>query len=328
MKWTRPTWPIGFDLVAYAIVFLGILIVAGLARIVAAPLGLPGQAPTGQAEALLKQSQQQLRAGHPDEAMTLAKQAVAADPDASAAHVQMGVLLDLSGHYGEARPHFQAAIDKAATPDESARALRSMAMSYAFEGDCAGATRYEQTLYDRHLAAKDYYNAGEIADELARVCLESGDVNAAEAWYRKGHDAGIQEPGLTPARRDLWTFRWEHAQARIAARRGDPDAAERHVAAARAALDTGTNPEQRVFFPYLTGYVAFYAGKYQQALADLAKANQNDPFIQVLMAQALEKTDHAAEAMDRYRRAAAATAHNPPAAAAIPLARQKLQAGH
>lgn len=32
MKWTRPTWPIGFDLVAYGIVLLVILIAAGLSR--------------------------------------------------------------------------------------------------------------------------------------------------------------------------------------------------------------------------------------------------------------------------------------------------------
>jgi hypothetical protein len=32
MKWTRPTWPIGFDLVAYGIVLLAILIANGLSR--------------------------------------------------------------------------------------------------------------------------------------------------------------------------------------------------------------------------------------------------------------------------------------------------------
>ena len=32
MKWTRPTWPIGFDLVAYGIVLAAILIAAGLSR--------------------------------------------------------------------------------------------------------------------------------------------------------------------------------------------------------------------------------------------------------------------------------------------------------
>jgi hypothetical protein len=33
MKWTRPTWPIGFDLLAYGIVLLLILVGAGVSRI-------------------------------------------------------------------------------------------------------------------------------------------------------------------------------------------------------------------------------------------------------------------------------------------------------
>jgi hypothetical protein len=32
MKWTRPTWPIAFDLIAYGTVLLVILIGAGLSR--------------------------------------------------------------------------------------------------------------------------------------------------------------------------------------------------------------------------------------------------------------------------------------------------------
>ena len=111
-----------------------------VAAIVAGVPNVSAQPPATPADALLKQSQQQLRDGNSEQALALAEQAVAANPELSAAHVQMGVLLDLSGQYAKARSHFQTAIDKAANPDESARALRSMAMSYAFEGDCAGAT--------------------------------------------------------------------------------------------------------------------------------------------------------------------------------------------
>jgi hypothetical protein len=34
-----------------------------------------------------------------------------------------------------------------------------------------------------------------------------------------------KEPDIKPAQKDLWEFRWEHAQARIAARRGNPASA-------------------------------------------------------------------------------------------------------
>src|ERR1019366_8704393 len=102
----------------------------------------------------------------------------------------------------------------------------------------------------------------------------------------------IKEPDIKPARQDLWNFRWEHAQARIAARRGDQAEAQKHVAAAKAILDKGTIPEQAPFFPYLKGYVAFYAGDYKAALEELKQANQNDPFIQCMVGRAVGPAEH------------------------------------
>jgi tetratricopeptide (TPR) repeat protein len=129
-----------------------------------------------------------------------------------------------------------------------------------------------------------------------------------------------------PDRKVLWEYRYEHALARIAARRANQAEAERHVAAARAALDkmSSLRQQQEGFLPYLTGYVAFYLGDYKAAVADLQKASQNDPFIQCLLGQTYEKLGDKDKAMECYRRAAATTAHNPPAAYARPFARKKL----
>src|SRR4029077_667223 len=129
-------------------------------------------------------------------------------------------------------------------------------------------------------SVKDFFRQGEVADEAARVCIDSGDLETAYDWYQTGYETGLKEPDIKPARKDLWEFRWEHAQARIAGRRGNQAVGPKHVVAAKAILDKGTNPEQAHFFPYLEGYVAFYAGDYKAALQELLKANQNDPFIQ------------------------------------------------
>jgi Flp pilus assembly protein TadD len=277
---------------------------------------------------LLKQAQQQLREGKHEEALATLRDAAAKAPASSpawvTAHVQSGVVLDLMGRYQEARTHISKAIDAATDPQVKARAQRTMAMSYAFEKNCDGAEKYEAPLYESYLAAKDFFMAGEIANELARVCLESGNSDKAETWYKRGYEAGLKEPDITPARRDLWEFRWEHAQARIAARRGQADAARKHVAAAKAAFDKGTNPEQAQFVPYLEGYVAFYTGDHKAALDQLQKGNQNDPFILSLIAQAHEKLGNKAEADALYRKILASNAHNPTGAFSRPLAKERL----
>ena len=222
------------------------------------------QAPAQQEQPeFVKQGQQLMREGKLQEALALYRQTLQTSPDSLAANVAAGSVLDLMGKGEEARKHFAKAIDVADTPEGKASAKRAMAMSYAFEGNCKKTVEYQQQVFDFHGSVKNFFQQGEIANETARVCLDSGDLDAAYKWYQLGHDTGLKEPDIKPARQDLWNFRWEHAQARIATRRGDQAEAQKHVAAAKAILDKGTIPEQAPFFPYLKGYVAFYAGDYK-----------------------------------------------------------------
>jgi len=272
----------------------------------------------------IKQGQQLIRDGKPEEALALYRQTLKETPNSTPANIAAGSVLDSMGKGEEARKYFAIAM-LADTPEGKTAAKRAMAMSYAFEGNCGKTIEYEQQVFDFYGGAKNFSQQGEIADEAARVCLDSGDLDAASKWYNIGHDTGLKEPDLKPARKDLWDFRLENAAARIAARRGDKMAARQHVAAAKAILDKGTNPEQAPFLPALQGYVAFYTGDYKSALEDLSKANQNDSFIQCLIAQSYEKSGEKEKAMEYYRKAASSPSHNPAAAYAVPFAKKKLQ---
>jgi len=284
-----------------------------------------GQAPGGQEQPeFVRQGQALMREGKLPDALALYRQVLAGTPDSVPANNAAGIALDLMGQGAEARKYFAKAIEVAPTPQGKAAAQRAMAMSYAFEGDCKKAGEYEQQVFNYYVSVKDFYQQGEIANEAGRVCIDAGDLDAAARWYQTGHDAGLREPDIKADRVDLWEFRWQHAQARIAARRGNAAEAEKHVAAAKAALDKGTNPQQAQFLPYLVGYVSFYRGDYKTALEELQKANQNDPFIQCLIAQTYEKLGDKDKSQDFYRKASATTAHNPPAAYARPFAKKKL----
>lgn len=296
-------------------------------------LGAPAlfaQAPENrpQQPEFIRQGLQLLHEGKLDEALALYRRTLQSEsePDSRPALLAAGSVLDLMGKGEDARKYFQQAIDKSDTPEHKAQAQRAMAMSYAFEANCGKTVEYERQVFDYFGTVKNFFQQGEIADEAARVCIDSGDLGNAEKWYQTGRDAGLKEPDIKPARTDLWNFRWEHAQARLAARRGNRGEAQEHVRAAKAILDKGTNPEQAPFFPYLEGYVAFYSGDYNAALAELLKANQNDPFIQCLLAQTYEKLSQKDKAIELYKKAAAATSHNPPAAYAIPFSKRRLAA--
>jgi tetratricopeptide (TPR) repeat protein len=272
----------------------------------------------------IKQGQQLMREGKMQEALALYRQTLQTSPNSVPADIAAGSVLDLMGNGEEARKYFTKAIDVADSPENKASAERAMAISYAFEGNCKKTVEYQQQVFDFHGSAKNFFQQGETADETARVCLDSGDLDAAYKWYQIGHDTGLKEPDIKPARQDLWNFRWEHAQARIAARRGDQAEAQKHIAAAKAVLDKGAIPEQAPFFPSLKGYVAFYAGDYKAALEQLNQANQNDPFIQCMIGQTYEKLGEKEKALEYYRKASTAISHNPAAAYAVPFAKKKL----
>ena len=271
----------------------------------------------------LAPAQKLVSEGKLDDAIAFYKDALQAKPDSWQAYLGMGAAFDLKGDYKAARENIQKAIDMTSGNDK-VRGLRSMAVSYAFTSDPQNAAKYEEQAFNLQMAANNYDGAAGIADELARIYLENGDLKNARKWYQTGHETALKNPKLSDADKDLWAFRWESALARIAARQGNKAEAQQHAAAAKATIDKGTNPEQAQFLPYLMGYVAFYGGDYPAAIAELQKANQKDPFILVLLAQAYEKSGDQKQAMDYYHKVLQIYAHSPTGAFSRPIAQKKV----
>jgi tetratricopeptide (TPR) repeat protein len=276
-----------------------------------------------------RQARPLMTAGKFDEALAIVEKELANTPADPALNNSAGSLLDLMGKGTEARKHFTKVIEVAATNNAKVSAYRAMAMSYAFEANCKDAGKFEQMAIDIRASENDFYQQGEVADEAGRVCIDTGDLAAAEKWYKLGHEYGLKDPKLPADMKDLWEFRWELVQARLAARHGKKDDAMKHVAAAKALFDkdpkmgSTSGQDQAIFLPYMTGYVAFFTGDYKTAVADLQKANQ-DPYNMALIGEAYEKLGDKDKAMEYFKKAAATTGHNPPAAAGRLIAKKKV----
>jgi tetratricopeptide (TPR) repeat protein len=286
---------------------------------------VPSASKTDDALELVKQGQKLNSDGKQDEALALYDRALQLSPGLFQADLAAGMALDLEGKYEQARQHLSKAIDEA-PPASKVQALRTMAVSYAFERNADEARKYEQQAFDLQFGAKQFADAAGTADELARIYLESGDSDNAFQWYQSGHLTAQRQPDLKPADKDLWEFRWESALARVRVRQGRGDEAKQHVAAAKAVLDKGTNPDQMRFYPYLSGYVAFYLDDYKTAIAELQKGDQKDPFVLSLLAQAYEKSGDKTNALEYYRKVLTINTHSPTNAFARPLAKEKVAA--
>jgi tetratricopeptide (TPR) repeat protein len=272
---------------------------------------------------LVQKGQKLSRDGKQDDALVLYRQAMEKAPDLYDAHLGAGMALDLKGDYAEARKELQKAIDHA-SPETMAQALRSMAISYAFERNARQVAKYEKQVFDDRIAHTEWLAAAVVCNELARMYLEMGDSNNAYKWYKKGYETIRRKKDLSDGDKYLFLFRWESAQARVAARRGNAAEAQQHVAAAKVALDKANNPEQQQFYPYIVGYVAYYTGDYKTAIEQLQKASQDDALNLALLAESYEKSGDEAKAKEYYHKVLDVNTHNPTNAFARPLARKKL----
>lgn len=242
-------------------------------------------------------------------AIALYERALEQDANSFDAHYGIARALDLAGRYDDARRHFARAIELAPEGLED-QARRMLGVSYVFTGDVEEAARRFRQVFDRRVGAGNIADAAEVANELGRVYLENGDLDDASRWYQTGYDTALGQPGQSASAIDLADLRWAHAQARIAARRNDAMEAHRQEAVVKKLLDKGTNPDQRIQEPYLRGYVAFHLGRFRDAVANLQKGDQSDPFILVMLAEAFGKLGNDTRAGELYAKALTSTAHS------------------
>lgn len=244
--------------------------------------------------------------------------------------------LDTDGRHAEARAIFQALIDGAPSPADRAAAQRRMALSYAYDGNCAKAIEYEELVIAYWVTRREaepqnaHYQEGEMANEAARICIDAGGLDEAERMYRRGTELGNREPEPRTHPKSLWDYRLAHALGRLAARRGNAAEAKRHVAEARRILDSdkAMAEDQEAYYPYLVGYVALYTNDLATAEAELTKATiglPNDPFQVVLLGMTFEKKGDQAKARELYQKAFdMATGSNPPNVHSRAFTRKKL----
>jgi tetratricopeptide (TPR) repeat protein len=288
-----------------------------IASLVAPSIDVPWQKT---AKALVEEGQKLLRDGDVEQALARFKDAVAAAPDLFDAQYGAGRAFDLVGDHRAARYHLERAITLA--PDDARnQALSAMGISYAFEARADDAARYYQRVFDAQIQADDRPNASATANAIGRIYLESGNLRKAEQWYRTGYETGKKVSQQPAAAMALVEMRWRNAMGRLAARRGDRKAALAHAGEAKAQLDAGGNAGQQPFYPYLLGYIAFYARDYRGAVTELAQGDQDDPFVLGLTAQAYEKLGDKVKAREFYTKVMASPAHSINAAFARPRAR-------
>ena len=275
------------------------------------------------ASALVQKGRRLVADGEFARGLALYEQALAAQPGLADAHLAAGIVLDLMGRYTDARGHLTQAIEQA-PPELKANTLNAMATSYAFERRTRDAAAFFQQVYDLEQGAGRPGGAAAAANALGRLYLETGDVTKARQWYQTGYEMARRQPDEPASQLMLWELRWLHAQGRIAARANDAASARRHVNAARQLVAaTPALKDEGPTVAYLAGYVALYTNDVATARAELAKADQRDPFNLMLQAEAAEKAGDKAAAQGFWEQVLTLNGHGLQHALSRPVAQKK-----
>ncbi|HEY8234171.1 MAG TPA: tetratricopeptide repeat protein [Vicinamibacteria bacterium] len=233
----------------------------------------------------------------------------------------------LKGRYEKARQAFldvEKTLPKGAAPF----AVRyGLAFSYLYEGQVDPAIAALKTYlgeYKDSGAAQGFPEVF-IWNSIARINLENGRLDAAMQAYEKGYES-VPGSSLPEDQKQVWLGRLMHGRCRTLAKMGKHEEAWTEAQKIKKMIDEGGEPAKQYVpaWHYLAGYLKLEARDYKTAVEELKQADANDPFQQLLLARAFEKTGAKDDAQKTYRKVVDSQQNGLERALAYPEAKKKL----
>lgn len=248
--------------------------------------------------------------GKLSEAKASFEKAIHIDGSTPRAYGFVGNIQLLKGEYGKARETFKSCIAKATEGVAPFLPNYGMAYAYLYEGN------YESALKVLKNYEVEYTKTGGpqgfpavfIWNSIARVYLESGDAKTAIEYYKKGYET-VKESSIPDDQKQIWYGRLHHGTGRALAKMGKHAEAWKEAELIKKMIDEG-GEQGKQFIPayhYLAGYVRLENKEYDKAIEHLKQSDQTDPFQQLLLARAYEKSGDKANAQETYKKITAST---------------------
>ena len=233
----------------------------------------------------------------------------------------------LKGDYGKARTTFLD-VEKSLPKGSAPFAVRyGLAFSYLYEGQPDPAIKALETYLAEYKDSGSAQGFPEVFiwNSIARINLENGRLEQAMKAYEKGYES-VPGSSLPEDQKQVWLGRLMHGRCRTLAKMGRHQEAWAEAQKIKKMIDDGGEPAKQYVpaWHYLAGYLKLEAGEYKAAVEELKQANADDPFQQLLLARAYEKSGDKAEAQKTYRKVVDSRQNGIERALAYPEAKRKL----
>jgi tetratricopeptide (TPR) repeat protein len=233
----------------------------------------------------------------------------------------------IKGQYDKARQAFLE-VEKSLPKGAAPFAVRyGLAFSHLYEGQVDPALAALQTYLAEYKDSGSAQGFPEVFiwNSIARINLENGRLDAAMQAYEKGYES-VPGSSLPDDQKQVWLGRLMHGRCRTLAKMGKHQEAWTEALKIKKMIDDGGEPAKQYVpaWHYLAGYLKLEAGDYKTAVEELKQANADDPFQQLLLARAYEKSGEKAEAQQAYRKVVDSRQNGIERALAYPEAKKKL----
>jgi tetratricopeptide (TPR) repeat protein len=233
----------------------------------------------------------------------------------------------LDGRYDEARRTFED-VERSLPKGAAPFAVRyGLAFSDLYQGRVDDAIAALETYVGeyRDSGAAQGFPEVFIWNSIARINLENGRLEPAMKAYEKGYES-VPGSSLADDQKQVWLGRLHHGRCRVLARMGRHEEAWKEALSLKKMIDDGGEAGKQYVpaWHYLAGYLELEKGDAKAAVEDLKQANPVDPFHQLLLARAYEKTGQHDEARRVFQKVVDSRQNGLERALAYPEARRKL----
>ena len=244
-----------------------------------------------------------LKMGRFDEAITQYNKALSVEPNFVNSHFGIAAALTYEGKPAEAQAELQKMTDKARTDGERRTALFGQTVVAVDNG------KFDQALAEtakQYAIAEKGNDAAGMTGDLqlkGNILLEMGKADDAKKAFEQALKT-TADSGLSQAVKDNAALVEHFNLARVAIVKKDLATAKTETETFRKGSEAAKNANQLKQAHELAGRIALEEKSYDNAIAELGQANQQNPQVLYLLGQAYEGKGDAAKAKASFTKAA------------------------
>jgi len=268
-------------------------------------------------------------ANRPAEARTAFERADLIGPPSSRVRAFLANDDLVRGDYGKARQTFLE-VEKSLPKGAAPFAVRyGLSFSYLYEGKVDPALASLKTYlaeYKDSGAAQGFPEVF-IWNSIARINLENGRLEEAMKAYESGYES-VPRSSIPDDQKQVWLGRLHHGRCRVLAKMGKHEEAWAEAEKVKKMIEDGGEAGKQYLpaYHYLAGYLKLESGDAKAAVLELKQADPLNPFHNLLLARAYEKSGDPENARKAYQAVVDSGQNGLERALAFPEARRKLAA--